>query len=59
MFIKTTFKDSKKVKRIGNYALKRNLYLYFSIKQELLISGEKNADVSITQKVCQVIYIFF
>ena len=41
MFIKPTFKDSRKVKRIRNYALKRNLYLYFSIKQKLLISGEK------------------
>ena len=41
MYIKTTFKDSKKVKRIENYALKCNIYLYFSIKQKLLISGEK------------------
>ena len=30
MFIKTTFKDSKKVKRMSNYVLKCNLYLYFS-----------------------------
>ena len=32
MFIKTTFKYSKRIggfKRIGNYGLKRNLYLYF------------------------------
>ena len=28
MFIKATFKDSKKVKRIRNYALKCNLYLF-------------------------------
>ena len=41
MFIKKSFKDSKKVKRIGNYALKCSLYLHFSIKQKLLISGEK------------------
>ena len=41
MFIKTTFKGSKRVKRIRNYALKCNLYLYFLIKQRLLISGEK------------------
>ena len=27
--IKNTFKDSKKVKRIGNYVFKSNLYLYF------------------------------
>ena len=33
IFIKPTFKDSLKVKGIGNYALKRNLYLYLSIKQ--------------------------
>ena len=31
MFIKTTFKDSKKLKRIRNYVLKCNLYLYFLI----------------------------
>ena len=31
IFTKTTFKHSKKVKRIGNYALKCNLYLYFLI----------------------------
>ena len=31
IFIKTTFKNQKKVKRIRNYALKYNLYLYFLI----------------------------
>ena len=31
MFIKTTFKDSNKVKIIRNYVLKCNLYLYFLI----------------------------
>ena len=41
MIIKTTFKDSKKLERIGNYVLKCNLYLYFLTKQKLLISGEK------------------
>ena len=29
MFIKTFFKDSKKIKRNRNYASKCNLYLYF------------------------------
>ena len=29
LFIKTTFKDSKKVKRIRNYVLKCNIYPYF------------------------------
>ena len=29
------------------------------IKKKLLISGEKNADVSRTQGVCHVVYIFF
>ena len=29
MFIKTTSKDSEKYKRIRNYVLKCNLYLYF------------------------------
>ena len=40
-FIKTTFKDSKKVKRIRNYILKCNLYPYFLIYQKLLNSGKK------------------
>ena len=31
LFINTTCKDSKKVKRIRNYVLKDNLYLYFLI----------------------------
>ena len=31
MFIKTMFKDSRKVKRIRNYVSKCNLYLYFLI----------------------------
>ena len=40
-FIKQTFKDSRKAKRITNYVLKFNLYLHFLISQSLLISGEK------------------
>ena len=31
IFIRTTFKDSNKVKRNRNYALKYNLFLYFLI----------------------------
>ena len=41
MFVKTNFEDSKKVKRIRNYVSKGNLYPYFLIWQNLLISGEK------------------
>ena len=41
ILIKTTFKDSSKVKRIRNCVLKCNLYLYFLIYQKLLISSEK------------------
>ena len=41
IFIKTILKDSKKVKRIRNYVSKWNLYPYFLIKQNLLISSEK------------------
>ena len=40
MFIKTTFKDPKKVKRIRYYVLKCNLYMHFLKQQKLLISGE-------------------
>ena len=31
MFIKTTLKDSDKVKRVRNYVFKYNLYMYFLI----------------------------
>ena len=41
MFIKTITKDSKKVERIRKYLSKSNLYVYFLISQNLLISGEK------------------
>ena len=40
ILIKITFKYPK-VKRILNYVSKVNFYLYFSIQQKLLISGEK------------------
>ena len=30
-FVKTIFKDSRKVKRIGNFVSKCNLYMYFLI----------------------------
>ena len=39
MFIKITIKGWKKVKRIRNYILKCSQYLYFLIKQKLLIYG--------------------
>ena len=57
-FIKTTFKDSKKVKRIRNYLLKCNLYLYLLIQRKLLIWW-KNADVSRTEERCSVIHLVF
>ena len=41
MFIKTITKDSRKVKRIRNYQSNSNLYVYFLMEQNLLISGEK------------------
>ena len=56
-FTKKIFKDSRKAKRIRNYVLKCNLYLYFLIQQNLLISGKKNADVSRIKG--HVIHIFF
>ena len=40
-FIKQIFEDSLKTKKIKNCVLKCNLYLYFLILQNLLISGEK------------------
>ena len=50
MFIKSTFEDSKKVERITSYVLKCSLYLYFLIKQNLLILGEK-MQMSVEQSV--------
>ena len=41
MFIKATLKDSRKVRRIRNYVSKWNLYMYFLILQNFLISGKK------------------
>ena len=41
MFIKKTFEDSKKVKRIRKYVLKCSLYLDYLTWKNLLISGEK------------------
>ena len=41
MLIKVILKDSRKVRRIINYVSKWNLYLYFLIQQNLLISGKK------------------
>ena len=41
MFIKTILKDSKKANRIRNYLSKWNLYLYFLLLQNLLISDLK------------------
>ena len=64
MLTKTTFKDSKKVKRIRNYVLKSNLYLYVikvNLQQKLLISGEKMlmlADLMGFIK-CFIFWIFF
>ena len=40
-FIKKTFKDSRKVKKIRKFVSKCNLYMYFLISQNLLISVEK------------------
>ena len=59
MFIKTIFKNSKKVKRIKSDISECNLYLYFLILQNLHISYEKNTDVSRTQEMHRVIYVFF
>ena len=41
IIIKTIFRYSEKVNRIRNYVSKYNLYVYFLIKQNLLISVQK------------------
>ena len=58
MFIKRIFKDSKNVKRIRNYVSRFNLYLYFLIYQNLLISGEKSL-ISAEPKVCVTWFMYF
>ena len=57
-FIKTTFKDSSKVKSIRNSASKYNLCMYFLIKQKMLISGEKML-MSVELKECVTWFIYF
>ena len=58
MFIKTITKDSKKVKRIRNYVSKSDLYVYFLMYQNLLISGEKML-MSAKLKGCVTRFIHF
>ena len=58
-FIKAIFEETKKVKIIKNYVSKRNLYLYFLISENLLISGEKKVDVRRLPEVWHVIYTLF
>ena len=55
LHLQYNFKDPNKVKRIRNYALKCNLYLYFLILQKLQISGKK----CWCQSSRGVIYIFY
>ena len=57
-FIKKIFKDSRKVKRIRNYVSKCNLYLYFLIQQNLLISEEKML-ISAKLRGCVTWLIYF
>ena len=60
MFSKKTLKDSRKLKRIRNYASKWNLYVFLDMW--IYICGflvKKSTDISRTQGVCHVIYIDF
>ena len=56
MFIKTTFKDSEKVKRIRKYVLKWNLHLYFLKNTKVAEFRWKNA--KFTEVVCHEICMF-
>ena len=58
MFIKTITKGSRKVKRIRNYLSNSNLYVYFLMQQNLLISGEKML-MSAELKECVTSFIHF
>ena len=62
IFIKTACKDptpKKKIKRIRNYTQKMQSVSVFLDMTNVADFRRKNADVSRTQEVCHVIYIFF
>ena len=59
IFIRTIFKDSNKIKIIENYARKCNIYLYFLMKQNLLISGEKYWCEQNSSGASRDLYIFW
>ena len=54
-------KNLKELKVVSQNAIYISIswYIKFLIYQSLLISDEKNADISRTQGVCHVIHIFF
>ena len=58
MLIKTIIKDSRNVKIIRNSVSKSNLYLYFLMYQNLLISGKKVL-MSAKVKGCVIWFIHF
>ena len=58
IFIKTIFKDTRKVKTTTSYVSKCNLYLYFLIWQNLLICGKKML-MSAELKRCVTWFIYF
>ena len=58
MFIKIIFEDSIKFKRIRNYVSKCNLFLYFLIQKNFLISCEKML-MSTELKECITLFIHF
>ena len=59
MFIKTTFKDIKKVKRIKIYALIVATYICISWYYKICWLPVRNADVSRYKEVCHEVYMFF
>ena len=58
MFIKTTFIDLNKVKKIRNCVSKCYLHLYFLIQQKLILSGEKLL-MQAELKECVMCFIYF
>ena len=62
IFIKTIFKDSKKVKRLKYYSWRRNLYLHFLIPQKFLIPDKKilmSAEVKGVSRDSHIFWILF
>ena len=59
MFMKATFNDTKKDKRIKKLCIKNESISVFLEITKIADFRRENADLNKTQKICHVIFIFF